>query len=617
MRKKQNSILLKPIETEKSIQYLKDTVHKLYGKKGEHVVKMNCDAIDQGMDAIEAITMPNHWGECYEKEIEQVKEPEFVRNIMRVMEAEKGDTLPVSAFHGREDGTFPSGTSAYEKRGIGVNIPEWIVDRCIQCNQCSYICPHACIRPFLLDEEEQEEVPTTFVTKKAVGKSMEGLQYRIQVSPMDCTGCGNCADVCPAKGKALIMEKLNTQLEEVDNWKFAMEKISYKGDKFAGNNVKESQFKTPLMEFSGACAGCGETPYIKLVTQLFGDHMMIANATGCSSIWAASAPSTSYTSNHKGKGPSWANSLFEDNAEYGFGMYFGVKHLREKLSDAMYQLMQIGIEEQLKELFADWMNYKEDASLSSTIGSKIAKVVKDYPTVNDETSSYLNVIRELEDYLEKRTQWIIGGDGWAYDIGYGGLDHVLASGENVNVLIFDTEIYSNTGGQASKSTPTAAIAKFAASGKKTGKKDLGLMMMTYGNVYVAQVGIGADKNQCIKAILEAEAYDGPSIVIAYAPCISHGLREGMGRSMANIDQAVKAGYWHLYRYNPLLKEQGKNPFSLDSKEPTESFRDFLMSQVRYSALLKQYPNEAEDLFERAEIQSKERFKTYMKLVKTL
>lgn len=602
------------ISEEDAKQYLKEAVVKAYGKKGEKVVQMNHEAIEKGFEGVKKVDVPESWKNAGDGERKVTNEPEFVAKIMRPMDREEGDSLPVSAFNGIEDGTFPCGTTAYEKRGVGVNVPEWILENCIQCNQCSYICPHACIRPFLLTEEEQSKAPETFRTKKAIGKAFEGLGYRIQVSPLDCTGCGNCADICPAKEKALVMEKLGTQTEaEVPNWEYAVSQVSYKGDLVPGKNVKDSQFKTPLMEFSGACAGCGETPYIKLVTQLFGDRMMIANATGCSSIWGASAPSTPYTCNHEGKGPSWANSLFEDNAEYGYGMYLAVKQIREGIAEAMTKLINQGIEGSVKEAFENWLETKEQGEASKEASKAVKEVLENLTASDDQMQPWIDQIKKHEDYLIKRSQWILGGDGWAYDIGYGGLDHVMASGEDINVLVFDTEIYSNTGGQASKSTPTAAIAKFAASGKKSGKKDLGMMMMTYGNVYVAQVAMGADKNQVLKAIMEAESYPGPSIIIAYAPCISHGLREGMGRSIANMGQAVDAGYWHLYRYNPMIKAEGKNPFVLDSKEPKASFRDFIMGQVRYTALAKQFPEQAEELFAKAEENAKERYENYKRL----
>ncbi|MDD4111422.1 MAG: pyruvate:ferredoxin (flavodoxin) oxidoreductase [Herbinix sp.] len=596
------------------IKELKNVISRMYGKKGENIVAMNHKAVDKGIAAVHEIKIPESWLDSTVKKENDVTESEFMKNIMRPMSELKGGELPVSAFSGIEDGTFPSGTTAYEKRGIAVNIPEWIEERCIQCNQCAYVCPHAVIRPFLLDEDELNNAPDTFVTKEAKGKAFEGLHYKIQITPMDCTGCGNCADVCPAKGKALIMRPIETQLiAQVANWEYASTQIRFKENLAYGQSFKDSQFKKPLIEFSGACAGCGETPYIKLVTQLFGERMMIANATGCSSIWGASAPSMVYTKNHEGKGPSWANSLFEDNAEYGFGMYLGVKQIRNKLEESMRKLNDMNVEERIKEALHDWIHYKEDGDASAEAGRKVLDVLENFTSTDIEIVDLVNDIKDNRDYLTKRSIWLVGGDGWAYDIGYGGLDHVLASGEDVNVLVFDTEVYSNTGGQASKSTPTAAIAKFAASGKKQGKKDLGRMMMTYGNVYVAQVGIHADNTQLIKALKEAESYKGPSIIICYSPCINHGIKEGMGRSMENIKKAVSSGYWHLYRYNPMLRQEGKNPFILDSKEPKESFRDFIMGQVRYSSLTKASPDMAEELFEQTERQAREKYAIYRQL----
>ncbi len=597
-------------------QYLKEAVVKAYGKKGEKVINMNYAAIDRGLEAAIKVNVSENWEKGTSVDERGFDEPEFVTKILRPMSRQEGDSLPVSTFNGIEDGTFPSGSAAYEKRGVAINVPEWVPENCIQCNQCSFICPHATIRPYLLNTEEESEKPGSFVTLKAMGKDMNEFGYRIQVDTMDCTGCGNCADICPGKkeGKALIMKPLHTQVEkEVPNWEYAVSKIANKGDVMAPHTVKGSQFRQPLHEFSGACAGCGETAYIKVITQLFGDRMMIANATGCSSIWGASAPVTPYTVNEKGQGPSWANSLFEDNAEYGLGMYLGVKQMRNKIEDNMRSLLELPIDEDMKLAFNEWLSTKESGAESRRISEQVLAVLEKDTTADEATKTLINEIKERKDYLVKRSQWILGGDGWAYDIGYGGLDQVMASGEDVNVLVFDTEIYSNTGGQASKSTPAAAIAKFAASGKKSRKKDLGLMMITYGNVYVAQVSMGADKNQFMKAVIEAEAHPGPSIIIAYAPCISHGLREGMGRTTANQEQAVKCGYWHLYRFNPLLKEQGKNPFTLDSKEPKESFRDFIMAQVRYSALMKQFPEHAEHLFELTEQYAKERYENYKRL----
>ena len=601
------------IPEEEATQYLKDSISKAYGKKGEKVVNMNYEAVEQGKNALVQINIPSSWATATDDDNTNTQEPEFITNILRPINAQEGDSLPVSTFNGIEDGTFPQGTAAYEKRGIAVNVPEWILENCIQCNQCSYICPHSTIRPFLLNDEELQNAPEGFETKKAVGRGLDGLQYKIQVDTMDCTGCGNCADVCPAKDKALVMKPLETQTEkEIPNWDYAISSVSDKGYLVEGKTVKDSQFKMPLYEFSGACAGCGEPAYIKLVTQLYGDRMMIANATGCSSIWGGSAPTTPYTVNHEGKGPAWANSLFEDNAEFGYGMYLGVKQIRNKIKEDMQELISMPEASSFKDVFENWIANMNNGEASKEASKKVIEAIETC-NCDGRAKELIECLREKKDYLVKKSQWIVGGDGWAYDIGYGGLDHVLASGEDINVLVFDTEIYSNTGGQASKSTPVAAMAKFAAAGKRSKKKDLGMMAISYGNVYVAQVGMGADKNQVLKAIREAEEYDGPSLIIAYAPCISHGLKEGMGRSTANQAQAVACGYWHLYRYNPVLKEQGKNPFTLDSKEPTESFRDFLMGQVRYSAIAKQFPDVAEELFNLAEEYSKERYENYKRL----
>ena len=604
------------IPVEDAVKYLKDSIQKTYGKKGEKIVNMNYQAVDAGINSLVKVDVPASWANATEPSKESdTEEPAFIKDILRPMNAQKGNDLPVSAFLGYEDGTFPNGTAAYEKRGIAVNVPEWITENCIQCNRCSFICPHACIRPVLVNEEELQNAPEAFKTKKATGKGFDGLQYRIQVSPMDCTGCGNCADVCPAKEKALVMKPFDSQEVEVENWAYAVDpaKVAPKGDIMNVKTVKGSQFRQPLMEFSGACAGCGETAYIKLVTQLFGDRMMIANATGCSSIWGGSAPSTPYTVNHEGKGPSWANSLFEDNAEYGLGQHLAVEQIRGKLTDDIQQLVSLATDENGKQVFQNWLDNKDNGEASVEASKAVVELINKAEPKTEETKALLESVKSRADYLVKRSQWILGGDGWAYDIGYGGLDHVLASGENINVLVFDTEVYSNTGGQSSKATPVAAMAKFAASGKRSRKKDLGMMAMSYGNVYVAQVAMGADYNQFVKAVVEAEAYDGPSLIIAYAPCINHGIKEGMGRSVANEEQAVKAGYWHLYRHNPVLRKEGKNPFSLDSKEPTESFRDFLMGQVRYSAIAKQFPEEAEELFTMAEESAKDRLDSYKRL----
>ena len=604
------------IPQEEATEYLKASIKKAYGKKGEKVVNMNYEAVEAGMNSLVKINVPESWkGATEESKVETKEVTDFVKNIMNPMNALEGDKLPVSAFNGIEDGTFPAGTAAYEKRGVATDVPEWNMAKCIQCNQCAFVCPHACIRPVLVTDEELAKAPAGFETKKATGKTLAGLNYRIQVSTLDCTGCNNCVDICPAPGKALEMKPLGTQVEtEVANWDFSISKeVSNKEHLTPGKTVKDSQFKQPLIEFSGACAGCGETPYIKLVTQLFGDRMMIANATGCSSIWGGSAPSTPYTKNHEGKGPAWANSLFEDNAEFGYGMFLAADQMRKKIASNMESLISMDIAKEYKEVFKNWLENKDNGELSKVSSREVEAILAENNIENEEAKVLVEEIKERADFLVKRSQWILGGDGWAYDIGYGGLDHVLASGQDVNVLVFDTEIYSNTGGQSSKSTPAAAMAKLAASGKKTKKKDLGRMMMSYGNVYVAQVAIGADKNQVVKAMLEAEAHNGPSIIIAYSTCISHGLKKGMGFSIRNMEEAVKAGYWHLYRYNPELKEQGKNPFSLDSKEPQGSFRDFIMDQVRYAAIAKQFPEQAEELFQMTEEHARQKYAELKKL----
>ncbi|NLO37964.1 MAG: pyruvate:ferredoxin (flavodoxin) oxidoreductase, partial [Ruminiclostridium sp.] len=601
------------IPVDEAVKYLKDSIVKSYGKKGEKIIQMNYKAVDQGIDALKKVNVPENWKNADDETKQDTRDlPDFIKNIMVPMNAMKGDDLPVSAFAGREDGTFPSGTSAYEKRGIAVNIPEWQTDNCIQCNQCSYVCPHAAIRPFLLNDAEKAAAPEAFVTKPAQGAQLKGLNYKIQVSALDCTGCGNCADICPSKNKALIMKPLESQLQQIDNWEYATKKVSVKDDLMPLTTIKGSQFSQPLIEFSGACAGCGEPPYIKVVTQLFGDRMVIANATGCSSIWGGSAPATVYTKNKDGKGPAWANSLFEDNAEYGYGMAVAIRHNRDSIEDNMKALLDLDIPTALKDAFNNWIAGREDAEASKKASADVLAAIE-ANSVSAEAKKLVDAILGKKDYLIKKSVWILGGDGWAYDIGYGGLDHVLASGENVNVLVFDTEVYSNTGGQSSKSTPTAAVAKFAASGKKVKKKDLGMIATTYGYVYVAQVAMGADKNQLLKAIIEAEKYDGPSLIIAYAPCINHGIREGMGRTQARTKQAVDSGYWHMWRFNPDLKKEGKNPFTLDSKEPTEDFQKFLDGEVRYTSLKKTFPDIADELFSKAQQDAKSRYEGYKKM----
>jgi pyruvate-ferredoxin/flavodoxin oxidoreductase len=598
------------IPVDDAVKYLKASVEEVYGKKGQKIVEMNHIAIDRGIKSAIKVDVPDYWADAQDPPEPVKDEPDFVKDIQRPIIRHEGDELPVSAFLNMEDGTFPLGTTAYEKRGIAVMIPEWQIDKCIQCNQCSYICPHAVVRPFLLDQEELKKAPDTFKTKKAVGRGLEGLQYRIQVSPLDCTGCGNCADICPAKDKALIMRPAEHEIEmEAENWEFA-QTITPKEDLMNRNTLKGSQFIRPLFEFNGACPGCGETPYIKLLTQLFGDRMMIANATGCSSIYSASAPSIPFTTNDQRRGPAWANSLFEDNAEYGYGMYLGVKQIRERLAMLMKQALDMDIDPGLKEAFDEWLEGCNDGDRSKAATDKILRFFK------NEDYSDNPVIREIiekKDFLIKRSQWIIGGDGWAYDIGYGGVDHVLASGDDVNMLVLDTEVYSNTGGQSSKSTQTAAVAKFAAAGKKIRKKDLGMMAMSYGYVYVAQIAMGANMNHTIKAITEAESYRGPSLIIAYSPCVNHGIKSGMGTSIHREKMAVEAGYWHLYRFDPRLKTEGKNPFMLDSKPPSASFKDFLQGEIRYSSLMNVFPDIADEMFDLAEQHAKERYASYKRL----
>ena len=592
-----------------AVKYLKEAVEHSYGKKGQNIVDMNNAAIDQGINAITEVTVPAAWAEAADSHKAAATGNKFIDEVLVPMNRLEGDKLPVSTFvEEHADGTFPSGTSAYEKRGIAINVPEWQIDTCIQCNQCAFVCPHAAIRPVLMTEEEAAKAPASLPSKDAIGA--KGLKFAITISPLDCTGCGNCAQVCPApQGKALVMKPLDTQVAKTVNWDYAMKEVAHKPNPMSKLTMKGIQFEQPLLEFSGACAGCGETPYAKLVTQLVGDRMMIANATGCTSIWGASAPSMPYTKNCAGHGPSWANSLFEDNAEYGLGMYLGVKQSRERVADMVRAMPVEQAPEDLRKALTDWLENMNVSDGTRERADALTAALKKY---KDGCEKCAALYKERQ-FFVKRSHWIFGGDGWGYDIGYGGLDHVLASGENVNVMVFDTEVYSNTGGQSSKSTPTAAIAKFAASGKKTKKKDLGMMAMSYGYVYVAQVAMGADKNQTLKAIAEAEAYDGPSLIIAYAPCINHGLKVGMGCSQLEAKRAVEAGYWANYRYNPDLKAQGKNPFILDSKEPTADFREFLMGEVRYSSLQKMFPDTAEALFEKTEADAKERLNNYKKL----
>ncbi|MDR3091791.1 MAG: pyruvate:ferredoxin (flavodoxin) oxidoreductase [Clostridiales bacterium] len=602
------------IPIEQAVEYMKKAIYKSYGKKGEKIVNMNYAAVDEGVAGVKEIKVPAEWKNASDEAApEAAEKPAFIRDIVEPINAQKGDSLNVSAFVGREDGTFPQGTAAYEKRGIAVDVPRWIPENCIQCNQCSYVCPHAVLRPVLADKEEISKAPEGFSAKQAAGKGLENYQYKMLVSSLDCTGCGNCAQVCPAKEKALVMEPIGTRLDEMKNWYYGISLPEKDAEaSFKKETVKGSQFKRPLLEFSGACAGCGETPYAKLITQLFGDRMYIANATGCSSIWGGSAPSTPYTTNEKGQGPAWANSLFEDNAEFGLGMYTAVKHIREGIKAKAARLAEISGNGEVKDAAAAWADAFADGEASKEASAKFAAALKSVQASGEE-GEIAKYILENDDFLVKKSQWILGGDGWAYDIGFGGLDHVLASGEDVNVLVFDTEVYSNTGGQASKSTPVGAIAKFAAAGKRVRKKDLGMIAISYGYVYVAQVAMGANQSQLIKALVEAEKYPGPSLIIAYAPCINHGLTVGMGCTQLETKKAVEAGYWHLFRYNPILEDEGKNPFVLDSKEPTADFKEFIGSEVRYSSLKRAFPDVADGLFDSAKANAERRLKTYKRL----
>ncbi|GEA14538.1 pyruvate-flavodoxin oxidoreductase [Moorella sp. E308F] len=600
------------IPVDDAIKFIKDSIVKTYGKKGEQIVNMNLAAVDRALEGLEEIKYPAAWAEARDEAAATTPndEPEFIRKVVRPIMALKGDQLPVSTF--TPDGVFPTGTTKYEKRGIAVNIPQWLPENCIQCNQCSLVCPHAAIRPYLARPEDLAQAPASFVTRDAIGKEAAGLKFRIQVSPLDCTGCANCVDVCPAKVKALTMVPLDeVAAVENENYKFAEQLPEVKVN-FNPATVKGSQFRQPLLEFSGACAGCGETPYVKLVTQLFGDRMIIANATGCSSIWGGSAPTCPYTVNRQGHGPAWASSLFEDNAEFGYGISLAVEKRREELTDAITRVLAAPVSAAFKAACEAWLAGKEDADRSRELGDQIkALLPEEIKQADGGVKELLLAIDGLKDYLTKKSIWIIGGDGWAYDIGYGGLDHVLASGANVNILVLDTEVYSNTGGQSSKATQTGAVARFAAGGKYTKKKDLGLMAMSYGYVYVASVAMGASHTQLLKALVEAEKYEGTSLIIAYAPCINHGI--DMSHSQLEAKKAVESGYWPLYRYNPDLIKEGKNPFILDYKAPKASFRDFLMGEIRYTSLQNQFPEKAEELFAKAEADAKARLEYYKKL----
>ena len=614
--------LAKVIPVEEAVQHMKDAIVKSYGHKGMDVIMRNYNAVDAGIEGVQEVPIPSGWADAQDTPVEpeirtdRQELAQYVKDVMIPANAMRGDVIPVSKLMAGADGTLPQGTAAFEKRGIAVSVPEWDPQSCIQCNICSYVCPHACIRPIVMDADEVVEAPKHIKMHDMRGKGCEIYAYTMTVSVLDCTGCGSCVEACPAKTKALTMKPLASQMGEQEIFNYGQEQVTQKHTPFAKETVKGSQFEQPLFEFSGACAGCGETPYVKLVTQLFGDRMYIANATGCTSIWGGSAPSTPYTVNKEGRGPAWENSLFEDGAEFGYGMNLAVHARQKAAADLARSLAQEESTPAAVTLCAQkWLNHRNEVEGSRTTGQALTEALAKALSEGKGDQAQLQALYDMRDMFGQKSIWAFGGDGWAYDIGYGGVDHVLASGANINILVLDTEVYSNTGGQASKATNTGAVAQFAAAGKDVAKKDLAAIAMQYGNVYVAQVAMGADYSQTLRALLEAESYPGTSIVIAYAPCISHGIKIGMQNTMLEMSAAVQAGYWHLFRYDPRRLEKGRNPFQLDSPEPIMDYQEFITGEVRYSSLQLTFPDRAKDLFEKAEKEAKAKYQRLVELSK--